>query len=774
MAAHEKKISDLDPIPSVVTGDELTAVVQDGVTYKGTLNEIISALVPSELLFAGDPGQTIVPGDPLLPAIEIPPGGTDYGSTAYELAIASIDSAGTHLTWTFPEKFVDGITVVPGGGTYGTHWPVFGLYLQRSPTSNNMPHDDPYTPSVSTEPLATQTTPDWVTIMSWLDTSCDLLPTSYTDPSTPDPLFSYRLIMQMGVFLIGPGGVAEIDWNVVLQTRTYLLTGASVGGKVNLTWNDPANALYNGFTVERSNTPGTWEMVYGDGGLFAKLGANIRSVVGLDPANQFRVKGYLTVGTDTGIVVAHNDVTLAAEQPLPRAQLERMFGKTVSAGYFQPSKIAIDNAGNTIVVGQMAYSVNTGCGEMTTYFNAAIDAFIAKWNSAGVCLWAKHYGSSSDDEFKGLCVDSSNNIYAIGYVSGGVDPGTLDFGLGTEPTFGGADIYLIKFDSNGVVLWHKLFGGSGTDKGLGVVVDSTGVYITGTMGFFGTGANFGGGALTVSGVAGSVATFLAKLSPLDGSHIWSKSYHSDGGKQFAVDLKLSSDGHVIIGAEFKTHADWGLGVYDPSGGYDGAIVKVNATTGATMWQHKISGTADNRVACISTSTGKIFVVGNFTETISFNGAHSIAGAAGGSFYLLQLNNDGTYANAISYGVEINGPSASGVAASDALGVVVIGVMSTGVDFGQGFLLGNGGSSTMLLRFNPDLTTMWSRRGFSNSSAGDSGIHVVLGSDIYIVGGGTVDGFERNTGFNQTTIDTPVAIVSTAGVTNNSYWVKFSP
>lgn len=158
-------------------------------------------------------------GDPILPPIIL--GGVDYGSVSY---LIRIDSAGagidgrwhTILKWTYPITFVDGKTLVPGGGNYGTHWPVFSLSLQRSPTDESMPRgeDTPISISMGVEPKRTLTEPDWSTVQTWGPTSVDLLPTTYTDGVIPNPDLHYRLIMQMGPFRIGSGGVAEVDWNV--------------------------------------------------------------------------------------------------------------------------------------------------------------------------------------------------------------------------------------------------------------------------------------------------------------------------------------------------------------------------------------------------------------------------------------------------------------------------------------------------------------------------------------------------------------------------------
>jgi len=158
-------------------------------------------------------------GDPLLPSLVI--GGIDYGSSSYQIRV---DSAGagidgrwhTILKWNFPAKFVDGVTMVPGGGGYGTHWPVFTLVLQRSATDDNMPYgiDNPFAVSTGLEPRSILSGPEWSARFTLGPASSGLLRITFTANAERRPVYHYRLIMQMGPFLIGPGGVAEVDWNV--------------------------------------------------------------------------------------------------------------------------------------------------------------------------------------------------------------------------------------------------------------------------------------------------------------------------------------------------------------------------------------------------------------------------------------------------------------------------------------------------------------------------------------------------------------------------------
>ena len=61
------------------------------------------------------------------------------------------------------------------------------------------------------------------------------------------------------------------------------------------------------------------------------------------------------------------------------------------------------------------------------------------WNTSK--QWTKLLGTSSDDYGFGVTVDSSDNIYVTGYTAGGLD---------NNSNSGSLDIFLVKFNSDGV------------------------------------------------------------------------------------------------------------------------------------------------------------------------------------------------------------------------------------------------------------------------------------------------------------------------------------
>jgi len=93
-----------------------------------------------------------------------------------------------------------------------------------------------------------------------------------------------------------------------------------------------------------------------------------------------------------------------------------------------------------------------------------------------------------------MCVDASGNLYVVSTFAS-----TLDFDMGpVSPkvtAVGGADIYVLKLDASGNLLWVKTIGGSDVDRGIAIACDAdANIYFTGF--FSGTNVDFNPGSGT--------------------------------------------------------------------------------------------------------------------------------------------------------------------------------------------------------------------------------------------------------------------------------------
>lgn len=122
-------------------------------------------------------------------------------------------------------------------------------------------------------------------------------------------------------------------------------------------------------------------------------------------------------------------------------------------------EVKTDSLGNIYVVGESNF---TETGE-----NCKLT--LTKFNSRGTQLWSSSWGNGGEDFGAGLCIDDSNNIY----VTGGTD-----FNLSLS--ISNYHACLLKYDSNGNKIWETIWNESSV--GHGVDTDSLdNVYVVGMV-----------------------------------------------------------------------------------------------------------------------------------------------------------------------------------------------------------------------------------------------------------------------------------------------------
>ena len=175
--------------------------------------------------------------------------------------------------------------------------------------------------------------------------------------------------------------------------------------------------------------------------------------------------------------------------------------------------IAVEAAGSAYVTGLTAsFNFPTTPGAFrTTSGGGGGDAFVTKLNADGSALvYSTYLGGNSIDFGNGIAVDTAGNAYVTGDTLSRNFPTTPD---ATQPDFGGdRDAFVTKFDPSGSALVYSTYlGGSGSDEGFGIAVDTAGsAYVTGRS--FSTNFPTTPGAFqTIFGGATGDA-FVAKLS----------------------------------------------------------------------------------------------------------------------------------------------------------------------------------------------------------------------------------------------------------------------
>ena len=290
------------------------------------------------------------------------------------------------------------------------------------------------------------------------------------------------------------------------------------------------------------------------------------------------------------------------------------------ASYDYANSVAVDASGNIYVTGYFTSD--------TAWFGTHIllnsggtddseDMFIAKYTPSGTLLWAKSATGLGDDEAYSVAVDASGNAY----VSGGFTSFTLTFGTtmltNSDVANYTEDIFLVKYDSSGIVKWAKSAGSNGySDGGYSVAVDATGnVYMTGS--FISPIINFGTTILTNADNSGNTSDiFLAKYNS-SGTVQWAKSAGSISA-DYASSLATDASGdayitgifegkNIIFGSNTLINAD------TSSYSYDLFLAKYDAN-GNSLWAKSATGLGDDEAISVAVnSLGNVYVAGAFAS-----------------------------------------------------------------------------------------------------------------------------------------------------------------
>jgi hypothetical protein len=198
-------------------------------------------------------------------------------------------------------------------------------------------------------------------------------------------------------------------------------------------------------------------------------------------------------------------------------------------------------------------------GGTSLTFKGDQDAQLIKTDSNGTMQWRRFYGG-----------DGLDYGYAVVETAGG---GYAMAGTTWSSGNGSGDIYLVRTDAEGKVLWEKTFGGSGYDEGRALLQASDGGFVI-------------AGALESRNNGSDI--YLLKTDAA-GNVVWERTY---GGAydDLAISVQPTRDGGYIVGGYNGTGKDsregyllkvdsWGRYVWDRKlGGTDSAVYQARQTT----------------------------------------------------------------------------------------------------------------------------------------------------------------------------------------------------
>lgn len=185
------------------------------------------------------------------------------------------------------------------------------------------------------------------------------------------------------------------------------------------------------------------------------------------------------------------------------------------------------------------------------------------------------------------------------------DGGYLLAGYTTNTTINDCNVYIMKTDAMGNLLWTKTYGGNKPDFPYHMLATNDGNFF-----LVGYSQSYGGGDYDI---------LLMKIDPA-GSLLWTKTYGSNGN-DIGRDIIATSDGNYLIVGSSNSPA-----LTDQNAN----LIKIDPA-GTVIWSKLYGGTSNDYGNCVKhSSDGGFVMVG---QTFSFN-------SPGGDAWLLKLDANG--------------------------------------------------------------------------------------------------------------------------------------
>ena len=219
------------------------------------------------------------------------------------------------------------------------------------------------------------------------------------------------------------------------------------------------------------------------------------------------------------------------------------------------------------------------------------DVYLIKIDEYGNKIWEKTYGGKRNDKANAITQTEDGGFVVAG---------------DTESCSNGwSDVYLIKIDENGSMVWEKTYGGKKNDKANAITQTEDGSFIV--------------AGDTESFSNGWSDAYLIKIDE-NGSMVWEKTY---GGKNGDVveTIAKTEDGGFIVAGNTDSFTNYGWDVY---------IIKIDKK-GNMLWQKAHGGSKDDKAYAITQTEDGGFVIAGDTKSFG-NGKSDV--------YLVKIDKNG--------------------------------------------------------------------------------------------------------------------------------------
>ena len=402
----------------------------------------------------------------------------------------------------------------------------------------------------------------------------------------------------------------------------------------------PDQPVDHGLEHDRA-TPdsGAWVVTGGTPGVSGTVSARAMDIH--HPTGEAVVAGYLT-----------GPVTIGARKTGTTAGWDVIAARIDSTGDVLWARIFGSNSqdvafaaiaatsGESVVAGGFRGSL--ACDALGLTSAGLSDVYVARLTGKGTCSWLGRVGGPGVDMAFSAAEDPKGNLYVTGFYQGEVS-----FGSTSITHRGAKDCFVAKFGPAGKELWIRSFGGPAEDYCYGVTSDTSAVYVTG---HFSAQATFGTTQLTATGnkpgKQGPSDLFVLRLTT-GGDLSWVR---AGGGATWdtGTSIDIGSKGTIVVAGICVGPATFGSKTVSTAARSVCAFGLSNS--GSFLWAKALVPTVtieylENRPRLYMSSDGTGLVMGRFHGSASLGSTKVTSTGSKEDVVIVRIKEDGTILDA---------------------------------------------------------------------------------------------------------------------------------
>jgi hypothetical protein len=465
-----------------------------------------------------------------------------------------------------------------------------------------------------------------------------------------------------GTYTLAPGAdPAHIRWSYEVPSTEYRVPSVMVDDNGSLQISiDKVNGTR--YSVLSELAPVAWQEIDGQRRLVSA---------------QYSVRSDGTVGFTLGAYDPSHALIID-----PTLTYSTYFGGIIAD---QPWGMALDSSGNSYIAGYTASDNFPTINALQPAYGGQGDAFVVKFNSAGVPVYSTYLGGDYLDYGNDVAVDAAGNAYVTGWT------GSTDFPLHNafQPTYrGNWDGFVSKLSPDGSSLVYSTYlGGTSIENADGIAVDAAGnAYITGDTqsGDFPTHNAY----QPQHAGTGSTDVFVTKLNASGQALIYSTFLGGSSGGETGLAITADAGGYGYI-TGFTTSSNFPVAnAYQPNcypgaaGCWDAFVTRFSPDGQSLVYSTYLGGNdieyVDKGAAITTDGTGIAYVTG-FSGSTNFPLINALQ-PYGGQIDVFLSKFSG--AGALTYSTYLGGTNSDvgGAIALDFLGNIYVGGETISEDF----------------------------------------------------------------------------------------------